>query len=186
MSAAAMSPLRRFWPALVCLIVLALLWLVHSLGFAPLATRYRKQLAGAGDLGASLDPSLVAAPLPPRVVDLMRRNSVADADAARLGESGFLATDLVRRVAETAVGCGIDVAASEPGATTQTVNTLEVRARLRMHCRYDQLVELLDDLAEEHSLYRVEQLSLVPLPRGLVDADLWVARVLLKRAAGTR
>jgi hypothetical protein len=185
-SAPAVSPARRFWPALVCLLVLALLAVVHTAGFGPLAARYRRQLAGAGEMGASLDPSLSAAPLPPRVVELLRRNSLATTDAGRMSESGFLATDLVRRIAETAVECGIDVAGSEPGATTQTVNTLEVRARLHMRGRYDQLVELLDDLAKERTLYRVEQLSLNPLPLGLVEADLVVARVLLKRSAGTQ
>jgi hypothetical protein len=177
------SPLRRFWPALVSLLVLAVLWTVHTLGFQPLAVRYQHQLADGGDIGASLDPRLAAAPLPPRVTDLLRRNSVASEDADRLSQSGFLATDLVRRLSETAVQCGIDVAASEPGTATQTPTTLEVRAHLRLHCRYAQFVELFDDLAEEHSLYRVERLSVLPLPNGRIDVDLWVARVLLKRGA---
>lgn len=176
-----LSPLRRFWPALVSLLVLTLFALVHSFGFRPLAERYQRQLADAGDIGASLDPRLAAAPLPPRVTDLLRRNSVAAADADRLSQSGFLATDLVRRLSETAVECGIDVAASEPGVATQTPSTLEVRAHLRLHCRYDQFVELLDDLAEEHSLYRVERLSLLPAGINQLDAEIWVARVLLKR-----
>lgn len=175
------SPLRRFWPALASLLVLAALWAVHTLGFQPLAARYQRQLADAGDIGASLDPRLAAAPLPPRVTDLLRRNSVASEDAERLSQSGFLATDLVRRLSETAVACGIDVAASEPGTATQTPTTLEVRAHVRLHCRYAQFVGLLDALAAERSLYRIERLSALPLPNGVIDVDLWVARVLLKR-----
>jgi hypothetical protein len=175
--------LRRYWPAFAALVVLALLWSMHTLVFQPLAQRYQRQLADAGDVGASLDPRLAAAPLPPRVTDLLRRNSVATEDADRLSQSGFLATDLVRRLSDTAVECGIDVAASEPGVATQTPSTLEVRAHLRLHCRYEQFVELLDDIADERSLYRVERLSLLPLPGNRVDVEIWVARVLLKRGA---
>lgn len=177
------SPLRRLWPALASLVVLALLWAAHTLGFRPLATRYKGQLADAGSIGASLDLSLAAAPLPPRVLDLMRKNSVSRAEAARLTESGTLATDLVRRISETAGGCGIEVAASQPGTTTQAAGSIEVRAGLRLRCRYAQLVELLGDLSEEHTLYRIEQLTVTPLGGGRVDVDLEVARALVLRQA---
>ncbi len=175
------ATLRRYWPALAALLVLALLWAVHSLVFAPLAARYRHQLADAGEIGASLDPRLAEAPLPPRVTDLLRQNSVAAADAERLSRSGFLATDLVRRISDTAAECGIEVAASEPGLASQTPTTLEVRAHLRLRCRYAEFVELLDDLADEHSFYRIERLSILPSGGGQIDAEIWVARILLKR-----
>ena len=181
MNAAPSSPLRRHWPALVSLLVLALLWSVQTLGFGPLANRYRLQLAAAGEIGASLDPRLALAPLPPRVSELLQRNSVAAADADRLSQSGFLATDLVRRLSEIAVGCGIDVAGSEPGVATQTLTTLEVRAHLHLRCRYPQFVELLGDLAEERALYRMERMAVTPQPNGVLETELWVARVLLKR-----
>ena len=177
--------LRRLRPALASLLVLGLLSSVHSLGFGPLAGRYRQLLHDAGELGAPLDARLALAPLPPRVTDLLRRNSLAAADADRLTQSGFLGTDLVRRVAGTAVGCGLDVAASEPGSIVQTANTLEVRAELDLHGRYAQFVRLLDALSLERSLYRVEALSMAPLPGGRVEARIEVARVLLKRGGGT-
>lgn len=183
MSPDRLSPLRRSWPALVALVVLALLWVVHSLGFSPLAARYRAQLASAGDVGASLDPRLASAPLPPRVTDLLRRNSIAAADADRLSQSGFLATDLVRRISEAAVACGVDVAGSEPGSTTQTETTVEVRAHLHLRCRYAQFVELLGDMSAEHTLYRFERIAMAPLPSELTDVEIWVTRVLLKRGA---
>lgn len=185
MSAAgpATSTLRRLWPALVSLVLLAGLWTAHTLAFRPLAVRYRAQLAGAGDVGASLDPRLAEAPLPPRVVDLLRSNSLLAADAERLGQSGSLATDLVRRLSEAATGCGITVAASEPGTATQTASTLEVRAHVRLRCRFGQLVELLDELSAERALYRVERLSLAPQPENMLDAELWVARVMIKRGS---
>ena len=177
------SPLRRFWPALVSLLVVAMLWFVQTLGFGPLAARYRTQLAAAGEIGASLDPRLAFTPLPPRVTELLQRNSVAAADADRLSQSGFLATDLVRRVSETAVGCGIDVAGSEPGVATQTSTTLEVRAHLRLRCRYAQFVRLLGDLAGARALYRMERMVVTPQANGLIETELWVARVLLKRGS---
>lgn len=181
MNAALPPALRRYWPALASLLVLALLWSAQTLGFGPLAARYRAQLAAAGAVGASLDPRLASAPVPPRVNDLLRHNSVAAADADRLDQSGFLAIDLVRRVSATAVDCGIDVSGSEPGVVTQTPTTLEVRAHLRFRCRYAQFVELLGDLSEVHMLYRIERMAIMPRPNGLTDAELWVARVVLKR-----
>lgn len=174
--------LRRFWPALVALLVMALLSSVHSLVFSPLAGRYRQQLQAAGELGAPLDPRLVLAPLPPRVTEMLRQNSLSEVEANQLSQSGFLATDLVRRLAGAAVSCGIDVAASEPGSVAQTAGTVEVRAQLRLHGRYAQIVKLLDSLAGQRSLYRIERLSLVPLTGGLVEAKLEVARVFLKRS----
>jgi hypothetical protein len=178
------EPMRRFWPALTALLVLALLTAVHSTVFGPLAVRYRQQLLAAGELGAPLDPRLVLAPLPPRVTDLLRRNSLTAAEADRLSQSGFLATDLVRRVAGVAMENGIDVAASEPGTVAQTPGSVEVRAQLRLRGRYAQIVALLDQLSKERSLYRVEQLSLSPLPGGLVEAKLGLARAILKRSEG--
>jgi hypothetical protein len=177
-------PLRRFWPALAALLVLALLSIVHSLVFAPLAGRYHQQLQAAAELGAPLDPRLVLAPLPPRVTDMLRKNSLSEAEANQLSQSGFLATDLVRRLAGVAVGVGIDVAASEPGTVAQTPGTVEVRAELRLRGRYSQVVRLLDALDKERSLYRIDRLSLAPLPGGSVEAKLLVARVFLKRSGG--
>jgi hypothetical protein len=173
--------LFRFWPALASLLVLALLWSVQTVGFGPLATRYRTQLTAAGEIGASLDPRLASPPLPPRVLEFLRSNSVAAADADGLSQSGFLATDLVRRVSERAVGRGIDVAGSEPGVATQTPSTLEVRAHLKLRGRYAQFVELLGDLAGEHGLYRIERMTISPQLNGLTETELWIARVLLKR-----
>jgi hypothetical protein len=178
------DPLRRFWPALTALLVLALLSAVHSTVFGPLAVRYHQLLQAAGELGAPLDPRLVLAPLPPRVTDLLRKNSLTALEAERLSQSGFLATDLVRRVAGVAVASGIDVAASEPGTVAQTPGSVEVRAVLRLRGRYTQIVALLDRLSQERSLYRVEQLSLSPLPGGLVEAKLGLARAILKRSEG--
>jgi len=178
------TPLRRFWAALVALAVLALLSSVHSLRFGPLAAQYHQLLHDAGEMGAPLDARLGLAPLPPRVTELLRRNSLSPAEADRLGQSGFLATDLVRRVAATAVDCGIDVAASEPGTVAQTLGTVEVRAELRLHGRYAQIVELLDRLSRERSLYRIEEFSLAPMPGGSIEAKIELARVLLKRGGG--
>jgi hypothetical protein len=165
--------------------VLALLSAVHSLVFAPLAGRYQLQLKAAGELGAALDPRLVLAPLPPRVTDMLRRNSLSESEASQLSQSGFLATDLVRGLAGAATGCGIDVAASEPGSVAQTPVTVEVRAVLRMRGRYAQIVKLLDVLARDRVLYRVERLSLAPLPGGLVDSRIEIVRIFLKRSGRT-
>jgi hypothetical protein len=180
------SPLRRHWPAVGALLVGAALWAVDTASFAPLGARYRRLLVEAGEMGATFDPRLAAAPLPPRVTDLFRGNSLTPAEADRMAQSGFLATDLVRRVSAAALGRGIEVSASQPGSATQTTATLEVRAQLVLEGRYEQVVELLDDLAREGALYRIEELSLAPQPGGRVQADLQLARMLLKRGGPAR
>jgi hypothetical protein len=91
---------RRFLPALAAILVLAIVLLVHTLVFEPLAARYHRQLAQSGEIAASLDPSLAASPIPMPVQDLLMDNSVEASDAARLAESGELATDLVKRIAD--------------------------------------------------------------------------------------
>jgi hypothetical protein len=170
----------------VALLLGAALWAADTAGFAPLAARYQRLLVEAGEMGATFDPRLAVAPLPPRVTELFRENSVAVADADRLAQSGHFATDLVRRVSATALQRGIEVSASQPGAATQTAAALEVRAQLVLQGRYEQVVELLDDLAREGALYRVEELSLTPEENGRVVADLQLARMVLTRRGPAR
>ncbi len=177
--------LQQYWVSLLALLLAAGLWLAQSIGFAPLTARYRKLLIAAGEIGASLDPRLAAAPLPPRVTHLFLENSVSLEDAERLSQSGFFATDLVRRVSEAAVASGLDVAASQPGSATQTATTVEVRAELRLQGRYEQVVHVLDQLALEGTFYRIEGLSLAPLPKGGVEVELKLARMLFKRGTAS-
>jgi hypothetical protein len=177
------APFRRHWAAILAVLLAAGLWAVDSLSFAPLAAHYRRQLTAAGEIGASLDPRLAVTPLPPRVTQLFQANSVPPTDAERLSQSGFYATDLVRRVSEIAVAHGLDVVSSQPGAASHTTSALEVRAQLRLHGRYEQVVRLLDQLAREGTFYRLEALSLAPLDHGGIEANLHLARMLMKRVA---
>jgi type II secretion system (T2SS) protein M len=179
-------PIQHHWAALLALLLGAGLWAAHTLSFAPLAAHYRRQLTAAGEIGASLDPRLAVAPLPPRVTRLFQANSISAADADRLSQSGSFATDLVRRVSEIAVANGLDVVASQPGAASHTTSTIEVRAQLRLQGRYEQVVRLLDQLAHEGAFYRLDGLSLAPLERGGVEADLQVTRMLMKRRGPAR
>ena len=180
------SPSLRLVPALAALLLGLGLWVFHTMSFAPLASRYRKLLLEAGEMGATLDPSLAVAPLPPRVTEMFRQNSVAVADADEMSHSGFLATDLVRQLSKKAAECDIAVAGSQPGSATQTISAIEVRAHLELLGRYDQIVQLLDMLARDGSLYRVDELLVSPLPGGRVRADLELTRMLLKRGGPVR
>jgi Cu/Ag efflux pump CusA len=129
---------------------------------------------------------LAVAPLPPRVTHIFQVNSVSNADAERMSQSGFYATDLVRRVSEIAVANGLDVAASQPGSASHTTTTIEVRAELRLQGRYEQVVRLLDQLAHEGEFYRLEAMTLAPLAKGGVEADLQITRMLMKRGGAPR
>lgn len=172
---------RRYAPALVAAAMLALFMLVHTVGFTPLANRYRQQLRAAGGIGASLDPSLRTAPLPVRVQDLLGANSVSTQEAARLLESGGLATDLVRRLSEASATCGLTVVESMPGSTAQTTSSIEVRAHLHLRGSYVQLLALLGQLERDPALERVERLSVQGAEQGALEIDLWVAQFMLKR-----
>lgn len=176
---------RALGPALLALGTFAVFSLVHSLSFQPLAARYRAQLTEAGAVGASIDPRLAVSPVPPRVQELLRLNSVTSPEADRLMASGQLATDLVRDVSELADGIGLDIVESEPGLVTRSGGTLEVRAQLRLRARYTQIVELLDRFAQQRALVRIERLMVSPGEGETVDVELHVASVLLKRGATT-
>lgn len=177
---------RRLAPALVALLVLALFMLVHSLVFAPAAARYRRLLASAGTIGASIDPSLAPPPVPAAVTVFLQQNSVAPPDASRRAESGELATDLVRRVAQAADACGLTVVESTPGVANRTTGPLEVRARVRLQGRYEQAVALLDRLDRDRALYRIERMTLSGAETGTVELELALARMLVERGNGAR
>lgn len=179
----ALRPVVRSLPALAALLVGVNLWVFHTTMFSPLAARYRSLLLEAGEMGATLDPRLAVAPLPPRVSDLFLKNSLTAADADRLSQSGFLATDLVRRVSETAAASATTVVSSQPGTATKTASAIEVRAQLELEGRYEQVVELMDRLSREGALYRVDELRIHPLPGGRVRAQLELVHMLLQRGA---
>lgn len=177
---------RSLGPALLALGTFAVFSLVNSLSFQPLAARYHEQLAKAGAVGASIDPRLAVSPVPPRVQELLRLNSVTTAEADRLVASGQLATDLVRTVSDLADGIGLDIVESEPGVVTQSGGTLEVRAQLRLRARYAQIVELLDRFAQQRALVRIERLVVSPGEGDRVEVELRVASVRLKRGGTAR
>jgi hypothetical protein len=173
-------------PILATLLLGAGFWLLHTTSFQQAAERYRSLLQQAGEMGATLDPRLAVAPLPPRVEALFRRNSASAGEADRLAQSGALATDLVRRLSEAAVACGLDVSGSQPGTSAQSASTIEVRAQLQLAGRYDQFVRLLDKLSHQGALYRIEAMTLEPADGGRVRADVQVARMMVRRGGGPR
>jgi len=177
---------QRHAPVLAALLVGATFWVLNSAGFVQAAARYRTLLQQAGEMGATLDPRLAVAPLPPRVQELFRANSASASEAERLAQSGALATDLVRRLSEASVACGLDVSGSQPGTAAQSGSTIEVRAHLQLAGRYDEFVRLFDVLAHQGAFYRVEELTLEPVDAGRMRADLKVARMLVKRGGGPR
>ena len=177
---------RRFLPALASVLILAIVLLVHTLVFEPLAARYHRQLAQSGEIAASLDPSLAASPIPMPVQDLLMDNSVEASDAARLAESGELATDLVKRIADASDRAGLEVAESTPGTVSQTAGTLEVRAHVRLRGDYAEVITLLDTLARDGSLYRLDRFNLASGEHGRLESELWVARLIVKRGGSPR
>ena len=175
--------LRRHWPVFASLIVLAVFGAIHVLTFVPMAQRYERAVHNAGDMGATFDPSGAQPAMPPHVAVLLTENSLPSASAEQQGQSGALAATLMQHVAEAADRHGLDVVVSEPGVLTQTPAAVEVRAHLRMRGRYAQFVEMVDALAHDGALYRIERFSMAPTGAANQDIELWVARLWLKRSA---
>lgn len=177
---------RRFAPALFAVLVLALFMLVHALAFTPMAAHYRRLLAAAGTVGASIDPSLAPPPVPAPVTLFLQQNSVEASEAGRRADSGELATDLVRRVSEAADACGLEVVESTPGVANRTQGPLEVRAHVRLQGRYEQVVALLERLDGDRALYRIDRMNLSGAETGRAELELWLARMLIERGEAAR
>ncbi len=175
------SQLRRQVPMLAALTMGIVFLALHSLVFMPLEQRYRRALAAAGPMGATLDPSQATQALPPRVYTLLIENARPASEVDRDAQSGELAGQLMQVLSGVAGRHGLDVIVSEPRLLTQQATRVQVRAHLRMRGRYSGLVGFLDELSKQPGLYRVERLMLDPDEGSIHEIELHVAQLLLKR-----
>lgn len=176
--------LRRHIPMLAALATGLAFLLLHSLVFRPLEQRYRRALAAAGPIGATLDPSQATRALPPRVYALLVDNARPAGPADRDAQSGALAGELLQSLSALAGRSGLDVIVSEPRALTQQPTRLQVRAHFRMRGRYSALTGFLGALADRPGLYRIERLLIEPGENGVHEIELHIAQLLLKRPEG--
>jgi hypothetical protein len=178
--------LRRQWQLLGALSLFLVFVLVHVTMFTPTVRRYETALKEAVALGMPLDPNQMPRSLPPRVFALLAENALQPAAAAERGSSGALTSSLMEDMNALTAKHGMQLAATDPGPLTQLPNSVQVRAHLRIRCRYDAFVGLLDDMAKGGSLIAVERFALTPADNGTETLELWVSRYILKQSGGSK
>ena len=176
--------LRRQWPALVAVALLALLTLVHQLWFRPTAQRYARALKQATEMGMPLDPAQMPRIMPPRLFAHVADNSLPQARAQDAANSGQLTAEFIGELSERMSRRGLAVTSTEPGSTTNSERTIQLRAHVRARGRYADFVMLLDDLARDTRLYGIERFTLIPDAAGGVAIELWASLLVLKVGAG--
>jgi hypothetical protein len=180
------AQLRRQWVPVIGVIVFLLFLVAHLLWFQPAVKRYQAALKRAGDMGITLDPSHTPRMMPARVFALLSNNSLPEAVADAQGNSGELAASLLEEITQLASRHRMDVAEAEPGATSQLPRGVQVRARLRLTCSYQEFVDFLDDLNRSGRLISVDRFNLTSGPPGQHVLELWLTRYVLKQPAMTR
>jgi hypothetical protein len=172
---------RRRWPVLGALLILFGLSVIDQVGFRPAAERYRKALKHASELGMALEPEAAPAFLPPRLFALFTDNALPAAEAQEQGNSGSLTAQLLEDLTNLMAARGIQVVVTEPGPVSQRVQSVQVRAHLKLRCRYEQFVALLQDMARSRKLLAVDRFTLAPDASGGQVLELWVSRCVLKQ-----
>jgi hypothetical protein len=173
------ASLRRMWPAFGALLVFAALTLVNQLWFRPTAARYARVLKEATDIGMPLDPNQMPRIMPPRVFALVADNTLPAVQAQEAAGSGALTSEFLGELTQRMGKRGITVISTEPSLTTQDQDSVELRAHLRVRCRYSDFVTLLDDFAQDQRLFGIDRFTITP-DENAVLIELWVSRLVLK------
>ena len=180
-----LAQLRRHWQLVGAVVVFVCFGLIHLLVFQPAAQRYHKALKRAGDLGLTLDFDSPPTAMPPRVLALLADNALPASAAGMERESGALTAALLEDLTQLTTKHGMQVLATEPGATAQETRAVQVRAHLKSRCSYAEFVAFLDDLGRANRLIAVDRFDLVG-GSGEPELDLWVTRYILKQTEGPR
>lgn len=181
-----LASLRRHWRILGALSAFLVFTVVHFTIYRPVANRYRAAIASVGGVDAFFNPGRTSAMLPPRVYALLAENSLTPQDAQERGSSGALGVLLLEDLGRIAHDTGLQITASEPGLVTQEALTTQVRARLVMSGRYDEIVGFFDALSRSSSLLSVERFAIRTREGADDQLELWVARLYLKQESAGR
>lgn len=173
--------LRRQWPLFGALGLFLVFALAHTLTFLPTATRYESTLKRAGEMGLAFDPDQMPQTLPPRVFALLADNAIPAAVATERAASGALTANLLDDLNKRVAANGMEVLVTEPGPVTQMPHSVQVRAHLKIRCRYPQFTALLGDLGRSGSLIAFDRFTLLPNESGTEILEVWVSRIILKQ-----
>lgn len=175
------AELRRHWRVFGAVAIFLLFFLTHEGCFRPTVRRYELLLKQASEMGLSFDAGESAAILPPRVFTLVSENSVPTAVAQEEESSGTLTAEFLSDLTKMTSAHGLNIIVTEPIPSTQQPNAVQVRAHLRLRCRYDQFVALLDDLARNRKLNSVDRFNLTSQSTDEALVEMWVSRYVLKQ-----
>lgn len=175
--------IRRQWPALAAVAVLALFMLVHTLAFLPAAARYRRAIEQASALGLMVDPAHpnLKPVIPVNVFTLLMNNSLPATEADARSQSGALGAEAVQALSSAAARHGLEIVVAEPGLVTQQAAAIEVRAHLRLRGRYADFAAMVDDLAHGERLWTIERFTLAASGAGRAEIEVWMAGCVLRR-----
>jgi len=174
------TTLRRNMPVILAIVVLALLTVIHQLWFEPTAARYARTIKQATDLGMPLDPNNMPRVMPPRLFALIADNSLPASQAQDAANSGSLTAEFLGELTQRMGQRNLAVVSTEPAPTTQDAHSIQLRAHVRMRGRYQDVVQLMDDLARDKRLFGVDRFTVAPEDNGSVTVELWASRLVLK------
>jgi DNA-binding transcriptional regulator of glucitol operon len=180
------ATLRRHWPLIGAIVIFLVFTVTDQLMFGPAVRRYQRAVKQASDLGMPIDVRSTPAVLPPRLFALLSDNALPEAEAQQRGNSGELAAQLLEDLTDTMSRRQIQVIATEPGTVSQQKGSVQVRAHMRLRCRYVQFVSLLEDLSRNNKLYAIDRFQMTADESGSQLLEIWVSRYVLKQTGGHR
>ena len=180
------AQLRRQWILTLALLMLAGFLAVHRLIFEPTARRYQAALQQATNAGLTLDPDRPPRLIPPRVLALLSENALPAKQAEEDGSSGALTAQLLEDLTRLCSEHGMEVTATEPGATVRQPKSIQVRAHVHIQCSYGEFLSFLDTMSRNNKLIAVDRFALVGVAPGRHSLDLWITRYVLKQAGAPR
>jgi hypothetical protein len=175
------TTVRNYWPLIGALLIFVVLSISDQVWFRPMARRYEAAVKQATELGLSVDANNIPPVLPPRLFSVLTDNSLTAAAAQDQGNSGVLTAQLMEEITALASRHGMRIVSTEPGTVSQQPQAVQVRAHLRLRCRYGQLLTLLDDLAQTGKLIAIDRFTLAGDSGGEI-LDLWVSRYVIKQS----
>jgi len=178
MAAAVTNRMWQVWLAIaVCAAVLAVDFTVYR----PARARMERALQGARTIGLSLDPSQRPILAPAPVQAFMMANSLPEAEAAGVVQSGLLTAGLLEEVTRMAAENGLIVTATEPGLTAQQSSGIVVRSSIKARGTYPEFLSYLDALSRGSHLLTVDSFEITESTGSELNVAVSITRHVLKR-----
>ena len=175
---------RRRWPLFAATGIFVIFILTHVVVYQLAVRRLQAALKSAEAVGLAYGPSHTIRLVPPRVYQVLSKNSLPAEVVEQRLNSGTLASDLVADITRLAAKHGMELTLIEPGAVSVQSSSAKIGAHLHMVCSYPELIAFLDDLARSQEMLAVDRLKLNSRESGQRDLELWVSRLVLKQSRG--